>query len=107
MIFSADEDPTSSPTPTRELIDPATFGPNGAFDPTDQTKILLGNLTWIVTACAVAGLMTVGIQMAMQLRRGEMGEGATYFRGAFFVVGACVIGSTAGPLVNFVLVPLL
>ena len=105
MIFLAEESP--SPTPTRTIIDMESFNPDGLFNPGDDAKELLGNLTWIVSACAVAGLMIVGIQMAMQLRRGEMGEGATYFRGAFFVVGACVIGSTAGPIVNFLLVPLL
>ncbi|CAL9590224.1 hypothetical protein SUDANB145_05210 [Streptomyces sp. enrichment culture] len=88
-------------------IDPNDYGPNGSFDPNPEVGQLLGFLTWAVSAASVAGLMIVGIQMAMQLRRGEMGEGATYFRGAFFVIGACVLGTTAGPIVNFVLVPLL
>ncbi|MFC9844400.1 hypothetical protein ACFWFF_03765 [Streptomyces sp. NPDC060223] len=105
MSFLADETP--SPVPSRDVIDFENFGPNGPFDPSADGGTLLANLAWIVSACAVAGLMVVGIQMAIQLRRGEMGEGATYFRGAFFVVGACVLGSTAGPIVDFVLVPFL
>ncbi|MGW4983251.1 hypothetical protein [Streptomyces mirabilis] len=88
-------------------VDPNDYGPNGAFNPDPQVGQLLGVLTWMVSAASVAGLMIVGLQMAMQLRRGEMGEGATYFRGAFFVIGACVLGTTAGPIVNFVLVPIL
>ncbi|MFJ4829836.1 hypothetical protein ACIP79_07955 [Streptomyces sp. NPDC088747] len=91
----------------RADINPNEFAPDTPFVPGNQAAELLGILTWVVSAASVAGLMIVGIQMAMQLRRGEMGEGATYFRGAFFVVGACVLGTAAGPLVNFVLVPIL
>ncbi|MEV7345456.1 hypothetical protein [Streptomyces sp. NPDC093544] len=91
----------------RADIDPDAFTPNGSFNPGTEAADLLGILTWVVSAASVAGLMIVGLQMAMQLRRGEMGEGATYFRGAFFVVGACVLGTSAGPLVNFILVPIL
>ncbi|MES4886068.1 hypothetical protein ABVB69_37045 [Streptomyces sp. NPDC000349] len=83
------------------------FGPNGQFDPNPQASELLGNLAWMVTAAAVAGIIVVGIQMAMQLRRGEMGEGATYFRGLVIVLGSCVLGVSAGPLVNFVVTPYL
>lgn len=94
----------ADPTPIR----PEDFGPNGPFDPTPKEATeLLGYLAWSVTAAAVAGLMVVGIQMSLQLRRGEMGEGATYFRGAVFVLGACVLGVTAGPLVEFVVSPFL
>ncbi|MEU5702974.1 hypothetical protein [Streptomyces aurantiacus] len=88
-------------------VNPDDYGPNGSFNPDPEVGTLLGFLTWIVSAASVAGLMIVGIQMALQLRRGEMGEGATYFRGAFISVGACVLGISAGPLVNFVLVPYL
>ncbi len=41
------------------------------------------------------------MQMALQLRRGDPGEGGEHFRGVFFVVLACVIATTAGPLVTF------
>ncbi|MEE1940978.1 hypothetical protein V1L54_16465 [Streptomyces sp. TRM 70361] len=88
-------------------IRPEDFGPNGPFNPSPQAEQLLGYLAWCVSAAAVAGLIIVGLQMAMQLRRGEMGEGATYFRGAFFVLGACVLGVTAGPIVQFVVSPYL
>jgi len=88
-------------------INPDDFGPKGSFDPNPEVGELLGYLTWMVTAASVAGLIVVGVQMAMQLRRGEMGEGATYFRGGFFAIGACVLGLSAGPLVNFVVLPVL
>ncbi|WP_446046162.1 hypothetical protein [Streptomyces olivaceus] len=88
-------------------IDPGEFGPKGGFDPNPEAGILIGYLTWMVSAAAVGGLLVVGIQMAVQLRRGEMGEGATYFRGGFIVIGACVLGAAAGPIVNFLVLPAL
>ena len=85
-------------------IDSDDFAPDGGFDPAAHHGLdLLNLLGWCVSAAAVAGLMIVGIQMALQLRRGEMGEGSTHFRGLVFVLGACVIGTSAGPIVAFVL----
>ncbi|MFH8470884.1 hypothetical protein [Streptomyces sp. NPDC017991] len=87
-----------------ETINPSDFAPEGDFDPAAHDGLfLLEILGWCVSAAGVAGLMITGIQMALQLRRGEMGEGATYFRGLVFVLGACVIGISAGPIVDFVL----
>ncbi|MFB8772380.1 hypothetical protein [Streptomyces broussonetiae] len=96
MRLSADRITTAN-------VNPDDFGPNGSFNPQPEVGDLLGYLTWIVSAASVGGLLVVGIQMALQLRRGEMGEGATYFRGGVFVVMACVLGTTAGPIVNFLL----
>jgi hypothetical protein len=86
---------------------PGDFVPNGEFDPNPQASELLGYFAWIVTAGAVAGVIVVGTQMALQLRRGEMGEGATHFRGLAIILGACILGICAGPLVNFVITPYL
>ncbi|MGW7384528.1 hypothetical protein [Streptomyces sp. NPDC054794] len=72
-----------------------------AFDPGDNSKMILNTLCWGASACGVAGLIIVGMQMALQLRRGDPGEGGEHFRGVFYVVLACVIASTAGPLVTF------
>jgi hypothetical protein len=96
-----------APNPDPTGVSPSDFGPNGSFDPTAQGVPLLSLLAWGVTATAIAGLLIVGIQMSLQLRRGEMGEGATYFRGAFFVMLGCVLATTAGPLVEFVISPFL
>ncbi|WP_437058848.1 hypothetical protein [Streptomyces sp. enrichment culture] len=43
----------------------------------------------------------MGRQMALQPRRGEMGEGAAYVRGVFFVALSCGIATTVGPLLTF------
>ncbi|MFD7502288.1 hypothetical protein [Streptomyces sp. NPDC059850] len=77
------------------------------FNPGTEGAELLGILAWCVTAAAVAGLMIVGLQLALQLRRGEMGEGATYFRGGVIVMAACTIGATARPIFVFVVEPFL
>ncbi|MGI5347336.1 hypothetical protein ACQEU8_03985 [Streptomyces sp. CA-250714] len=70
------------------------------YKPTVEADGLLGLLAWGASAAGVFGLIVVGMQMAAQLRRGEMGEGATYFRGFFFVVVASIVATTAGPIVE-------
>jgi hypothetical protein len=74
---------------------PAPFEPgsNGGDD-------LLNLLAWCASAAGVAGLLIVGMQLALQLRRGEPGEAGDYFRGAVYVLLACIIAATAGPLVT-------
>ncbi|GAA2606638.1 MULTISPECIES: hypothetical protein [Streptomyces] len=62
---------------------------------------ILNLIAWCVTAGGVFGLLVVGMQMSLQLRRGDPGEGGEHFRGVFFVALACVIAVTAGPLVEF------
>ncbi|MEU5042389.1 hypothetical protein [Streptomyces griseorubiginosus] len=71
------------------------------YDPGDDGHLILNTLCWCASACGVAGLIIVGMQMALQLRRGDPGEGGEHFRGVFFVVLGCVIATTAGPLVTF------
>lgn len=85
----------------------AEYGPNKKFVPGPEAGQLLGYLAWLVTAAAVAGVIVIGIQMAMRLRAGEMGEGATYFRGIVIILGSCILGASAGPLVNYVIWPYL
>lgn len=80
---------------------PSPFVPPPAYTPVGEAGELLGLLAWCVTAAGVAGLLIVGIQMAVQLNRGTPGEGAEYFRGLVMVAFACVLGASAGPLVMF------
>jgi len=98
-------DGANVPAPTKGQIDPRDFEPKCDFDPSQHgADDLIAYLAWAVTACAVAGLLVIGIQMAMQFQRGE---GATYYRGGTIVAVACVIGATAGPLVEFLVKPYL
>lgn len=97
----------ADPAPTTTAIKPEDYGPNGAFNPASQGSELLNILAWSVTAAAVAGLMIVGIQMSMRLRHGEMGEGATYYRGGVMIMCACIMGAAAKPLFTWVVQPFL
>jgi hypothetical protein len=72
------------------------------FTPGLEAMELLEFLSWCATAAGVVGLLLVGAAMALQLRRGEPGEGATQYRGFFIVIVACILASTAGPIVKFI-----
>ncbi|MET8857624.1 hypothetical protein [Streptomyces sp. NPDC004579] len=67
---------------------------------TGQLDYVLGIIAWLVTAAGVAGLMMVGSRMALAVKSGEFEEHLNQF---LMVLGACVIGATAGPIVGFVL----
>ncbi|MEV6017937.1 MULTISPECIES: hypothetical protein [unclassified Streptomyces] len=67
---------------------------------THQLDFVLGIIAWLVTAAGVAGLMIVGSRMALAVKSGEFEEHLNQF---LMVLGACVIGATAGPIVGFVL----
>ncbi|WP_328670847.1 hypothetical protein [Streptomyces sp. NBC_00328] len=67
---------------------------------TDELDKVLGYIAWLVTAAGVAGLMIVGSRMALSVKTGEFEEHLSQF---LMVLGACVIGATAGPIVGFVL----
>ncbi|MEV7284063.1 hypothetical protein AB0O01_05760 [Streptomyces sp. NPDC093252] len=62
---------------------------------------ILNTLAWCVSAAGVFGLMVVGMNMSLQLRRGDPGEGGEHFRGVFIIALACIVATTAGPLVSW------
>ncbi|AVH57135.1 MULTISPECIES: hypothetical protein [Streptomyces] len=68
-------------------------------DVTGPLNQVLGYMAWFVTVAAVAGLLIIGSRMAISLRGGEGSEHLTQFA---VVMGACIIGATAGPIVSFV-----
>ncbi|MFE6946572.1 hypothetical protein [Streptomyces chartreusis] len=74
---------------------------SGTFDPGADADFLLGVLAWTASAAGVGGTIIVGMQLALQLHRGLPGEGGNYFRGLFFVLGGCILATTAGPIVSF------
>src|ERR1044071_2850226 len=71
---------------------------NDANDPAMQ---VLNLLAWAVTAAAVAGLIIVGSNLGLQLRRGEPGEFSEHWRGIVLITVACAVGATAGPIMEF------
>jgi hypothetical protein len=74
-----------------------------AFDPDEggEGKLLMNTLAWCASAAGVAGLISLGIMMALQLRHGEPGANAQHIRGFSIIMVACVLATTAGPLVTF------
>ncbi|MBY8345518.1 hypothetical protein LXH13_12260 [Streptomyces spinosirectus] len=79
----------------------AGFLAAATYNPPDGAGLIINILAWCVTAAGVFGVMVVGINMAIQLNRGEPGEGGAHFRGAFFILLACVVATSARPLVEF------
>jgi hypothetical protein len=74
-----------------------TFDPNGPNS--GNPGQLLEILAWCASAAGVFGVICVGINMALQLSRGAPGEGAEHLRGLTIIMVACVLATTAGPLV--------
>jgi hypothetical protein len=81
-------------------VDTPNYNPAGTPVGTGSDQ-LLGILAWLATAAGVAGLLTIGMMFALQLRRGEPGEMGEYFRGLLIVIIACLVAASAGPIVAF------
>ncbi|MFF4347804.1 hypothetical protein [Streptomyces sp. NPDC001530] len=67
---------------------------------TTELDKVLNIIAWLVTAAGVAGLMIVGSRMAIAVKAGDGEEHLSQF---LMVMGACVIGAAAGPIVDFVI----
>ncbi|WP_411101358.1 hypothetical protein [Streptomyces sp. cmx-4-9] len=69
-------------------------------DVTGPLNQILGWMAWLVSVAGVFGVLIVGTRMAMALRSGNGDEHLTQLA---TVLGACIIGATAGPIVAFLL----
>ncbi|MFF5173327.1 hypothetical protein ACFY3U_11895 [Micromonospora sp. NPDC000089] len=69
-------------------------------DPNAPIVQLLTLMAWCVSAAAVIGLLLTGMTLASQLRRGALEERTEYTRQIAFVMAACMLATTAGPLVE-------
>lgn len=65
---------------------------------TEGLTTMLGWGGWGVSFVCVAGILVVAAMMALKHRRGEGGGEAMGSLG--WVLGACVLGSAAGPVAN-------
>lgn len=65
---------------------------------TEGLTTMLGWGGWAVSFVCVAGILIVAAMMALKHRRGEGGGEAMGALG--WVLGACVLGSAAGPIAN-------
>ena len=81
--------PASAAAPT-----PGNVQPPG----TEGLTTMLGWGGWLVSFVCVAGILIVAAMMALKHRRGEGGGEAMGSLG--WVLGACVLGSAAGPIAN-------
>lgn len=63
---------------------------------TEGLSTMLGWGGWLVSFVCVAGILIVAAMMALKHRRGEGGGEAMGALG--WVLGACVLGSAAGPI---------
>jgi hypothetical protein len=76
------------------------YTPNTAPVPAqlkNKVRVLLGFVSWTVTACCVAGVLFVAGKMAISHNRGEGGEHAA---GLAWVGGACVLVGSAAAIVG-------
>ncbi|UQX02510.1 hypothetical protein [Streptomyces sp. RerS4] len=69
-------------------------------DVTGPLDRVLGWMAWFVSAAAILGVLIIGSRMAIALRSGNGDEHLTQLA---TVLGACIIGATAGPIVAFLL----
>ena len=76
---------------------------DGPYTPEEDVagplNMVLGYMAWFVSVAAVAGLLIIGTRMAMALRSGEGEEHLSQFA---VVMGACIVGTCAGPIVSAV-----
>lgn len=89
VVALTDARPAAADAPT-----PGQVQPPG----TEGLLTMLGWGSWLVSFACVCGLLTVAGMMALKHRRGDGGGEALGSLG--WVLGACVLGSAAGPLAN-------
>ncbi len=86
---------------------PAPSGGSGIYNPgigqvpsalSDRVHLLMDIVAWTATSACVAGIAVVATMMAIQHHRGMGGQ---HWAGLGYVLAACVLIATAGPLVQF------
>ncbi|WP_433533059.1 hypothetical protein ACQPYA_14240 [Micromonospora sp. CA-263727] len=70
-------------------------------NPNEPIVQLLSLMAWCVSAAAVCGLLITGATLASQLRRGALEERTEYTKHIAFVLAACLLATTAGPIVEW------
>jgi len=84
-----------------------TGGGSGVYNPgigsappdlTGQVHLLMDIVAWSATCACVAGIAIVAAMMAVSHHRGTGGQ---HFASLGYVMAACVLIGTAGPIVQF------
>ncbi|MEO3930450.1 hypothetical protein ABGB07_42365 [Micromonosporaceae bacterium B7E4] len=76
-------------------IDPYVAHPDGFV------LKLLDLMAWCVSAAGVIGLLITGTTIASSLRHGALEEKVEYIRHIAIVLAACLIATTAGPVIEW------
>jgi hypothetical protein len=76
-------------------IDPYTINTNSDR----AVSKLLDFMAWLVSAAAVTGTLITAAAMASQVRRGSLEERTEYVKHLAFVLVACLLATTAGPII--------
>ncbi|RIV40207.1 hypothetical protein [Micromonospora radicis] len=91
------DSPINSVNFSPPAIEPYTINTNEH----GSVQKLLNFMAWLVSAAAVTGLLITGATLASQLRRGALEERTEYTKHLAFVVAACLLATTAGPIVSW------
>ncbi|BCJ62029.1 hypothetical protein [Micromonospora endophytica] len=87
-------------TPSNSLLfsPPAVEEYTVNTNPDGAVSKLLDFMAWLVSAAGVTGLLITGATLASQLRRGALEERTEYTKSIAFVLSACLLATTAGPI---------
>jgi peptidoglycan/LPS O-acetylase OafA/YrhL len=94
------------PAPSTPAPSPAGGG-SGVYNPgigsapsnlESQVHLLMDIVAWGATSACVVGIAIVATMMAISHHRGMGGQ---HFASLGYVMGACILIGTAGPLVQF------
>ncbi|GAB7039379.1 MULTISPECIES: hypothetical protein [Catenuloplanes] len=91
------------PPPTQPVPSIAAFDPSAVRDGDDRRVDinLLNLLAWSVSASGVVGILIVGLNMTLQMRRGDMGFGPDQWRQLTIVGISCIIAVAVAPILTF------
>ncbi|MDP9793426.1 hypothetical protein J2S43_001938 [Catenuloplanes nepalensis] len=88
----------TQPVPTIIAFDPSSV----QDDEGRRVDInLLNLLAWSVSASGVVGILIVGLNMTLQMRRGDMGFGPDQWRQLTIVGISCIIAVAVAPILTF------
>ncbi|GAB7046244.1 hypothetical protein JCM9534A_13700 [Catenuloplanes indicus JCM 9534] len=91
------------PPATHSAPSIAPFDPSAVRDADDRRVdvSLLNLLAWSVSASGVVGILIVGLNMTLQMRRGDMGFGPDQWRQLTIVGISCIIAVAVAPILTF------
>jgi peptidoglycan/LPS O-acetylase OafA/YrhL len=96
MRAAAAPSPAATPQGSGGIYNPGTG--QVPSDLADRVHLLMDIVAWTATSACVVGIAIVATMMAVQHHRGMGGQ---HFSSLGYVLAACVLIATAGPIVQF------